>query len=165
MNEQLQKAKDAAYNYLSYRARSVKEVRDKLVQKEFAEEIIEQVVDDLQRQKLLNDREFARRFVEARLGRANGSRKLAQELRRKGIETEIIDEVLGEFAATLDSEERAIGLLGKQAWRYRGLERDKAKRRMLGFLARRGYDAQMARSAVDKVWQELQELEDEVEGS
>ena len=165
MNEQLQKAKDAAYNYLSYRARSVKEVRDKLVQKEFAEEIIEQVVDDLQRQKLLNDREFARRFVEARLGRANGSRKLAQELRRKGIETEIIDEVLGEFAATLDSEERAIGLLGKQTWRYRGLERDKAKRRMLGFLARRGYDAQMARSAVDKVWQELQELEDEVEGS
>ena len=165
MNEQLQKAKDAAYNYLSYRARSVKEVRDKLVQKEFAEEIIEQVVDDLQRQKLLNDREFARRFVEARLGRANSSRKLAQELRRKGIETEIIDEVLGEFAATLDSEERAMGLLGKQAWRYRGLERDKAKRRMLGFLARRGYDAQMARSAVDKVWQELQELEDEVEGS
>ena len=165
MNEQLQKAKDAAYNYLSYRARSVKEVRDKLVQKEFAEEIIEQLVDDLQRQKLLNDREFARRFVEARLGRANGSRKLAQELRRKGIETEIIDEVLGEFAATLDSEERAVGLLGKQAWRYRGLERDKAKRRMLGFLARRGYDTQMARSAVDKVWQELQELEDEVEGS
>lgn len=165
MNEQLQKAKDAAYNYLSYRARSVKELREKLVQKEFAEEIIEQVVDDLQRQKLLNDREFARRFVEARLGRANGSRKLAQELRRKGIETEIIDEVLGEFAATLDSEERAMGLLGKQAWRYRGLERDKAKRRMLGFLARRGYDAQMARSAVDKVWQELQELEDEVEGS
>ena len=165
MNEQLQKAKDAAYNYLSYRARSVKEVRDKLAQKEFAEEIIEQVVDDLQRQKLLNDREFARRFVEARLGRANGSRKLAQELRRKGIETEIIDEVLGEFAATLDSEERAMGLLGKQAWRYRGLERDKAKRRMLGFLARRGYDAQMARSAVDKVWQELQELGDEVEGS
>lgn len=165
MNEQLQKAKDAAYNYLSYRAQSVKEVRDKLAQKEFAEETIEQVVDDLQRQKLLNDSEFARRFVEARLGRANGSRKLAQELRRKGIETEIIDEVLGEFAATLDSEERAIGLLGKQAWRYRGLERDKAKRRMLGFLARRGYDAQMARSAVDKVWQELQELEDEVEGS
>jgi len=165
VNEQLQKAKDAAYNYLSYRARSVKELREKLVQKEFAEEIIEQVVDDLQRQKLLNDREFARRFVEARLGRANGSRKLAQELRRKGIETEIIDEVLGEFAATLDSEERAMGLLGKQAWRYRGLERDKAKRRMLGFLARRGYDAQMARSAVDKVWQELQELEDEVEGS
>ena len=155
MNEQLQKAKDAAYNYLSYRAQSVKEVRDKLAQKEFAEETIEQVVDDLQRQKLLNDSEFARRFVEARLGRANGSRKLAQELRRKGIETEIIDEVLGEFAATLDSEERAIGLLGKQAWRYRGLERDKAKRRMLGFLARRGYDAQMARSAVDKVWQEL----------
>ena len=165
MDEQLQKAKDAAYNYLSYRARSIKEVRDKLVQKEFAEEIVEQVVADLQRQKLLDDREFARRFVEARLGRANGSRKLAMELRRKGVESEIVDETVAEFADTLDSEERAIALLGKQAWRYRGLERDKAKRRMLGFLARRGYDAQMARSAVDKVWQELQELQDEVAGN
>ena len=53
-------------------------------------------------------------------------------------------------------------LLGKQAWRYRGLERDKAKRRMLGFLARRGDDADMARKAVDQVWQELA---DEVEGN
>ncbi|MFL2542132.1 MAG: regulatory protein RecX [Candidatus Latescibacterota bacterium] len=164
MDEQLQKAKDAAYNYLSFRSRSIKEVRDKLLQKQFCEHIVEQVVVDLNRQKLLDDCEFARRFVEARLSRAIGSRKLAQELRRKGVETDIVDEVLGEFADVLDSEERATELLGKQAWRYRGLERDKAKRRMLGFLARRGYDAQMAMSAVDKVWQEIQELQDEVEG-
>ena len=162
MNEQLQKAKDAAYNYLSYRAGSVKEVRDKLAQKDYAAEIIEQVVADLERQQLLDDRDFARRWVEARLRRANGSRKLAQDLRRKGVGSEIVDEVLAEYAAELDSGERAVELLGKQAWRYRGLERDKAKRRMLGFLARRGYDADMARKVVDQVWQELA---DEVEGN
>ena len=75
---------------------------------------------------------------------------------------EIIDEVLEQFAGDLDSNERAVEMLGKQAWRYRGLDCNKAKRRMLGFLARRGYDADMARKAVDHVWQELT---DEVEGN
>ncbi|MEE3258515.1 MAG: regulatory protein RecX [Candidatus Latescibacterota bacterium] len=162
MDDELQKAKDAAYHYLSFRARSVKEVRDKLVQQDCAAEIVAQVLADLERQKLLDDRDFARRWVEARLKRANGSRKLAQDLRRKGVAAEIVNEVLAENAAELDSGERAVELLGKQAWRYRGLERDKAKRRMLGFLARRGYDADMASKAVDQVWQELA---DEVEGN
>ena len=162
MDDELQKAKAAAYHYLSFRARSVKEVRDKLEEKDYPEEIVAQVIADLERQRFLDDCEFARRFVEARLARANGSRKLAQDLRRKGVGSEIIDEILKEFAGELDSNERAVELLGKQAWRYRGLECDKAKRRMLGFLARRGYDADMARKAVDQVWQELA---DEVEGN
>ena len=126
------------------------------------EEIVAQVVADLERQRMLDDREFARRFVEARLARANGSRQLAKELRRNGVGSEIIDEILEEFEDELDSNERAVELLGKQAWRYRGLECDKAKRRMLGFLARRGYDTDMAHKAVDQVWQELA---DEVEGN
>ena len=65
MDDQLQKAKDAAYRYLSYRARSVAEVRDKLKEKDFAAEVVAEVIDDLQRQKLLDDREFARRWIEA----------------------------------------------------------------------------------------------------
>ena len=160
MEDELQKAKDVAYHYLSFRPRSVKEVSDKLAEKNYSEEIVAQVVADLERQRFLDDHEFARRFVEVRLARANGSRKLAQDLWRKGVRSEIIDEVLEEFAGEIDSNERAAELLSKQAWRYRDLERDKAKRRMLGFLARRGYDADTASKAVDQVWQELA---DEVE--
>ncbi|MYK39759.1 MAG: RecX family transcriptional regulator, partial [Gemmatimonadetes bacterium] len=98
MEDQLQKAKDAAYRYLSYRARSVAEVRDKLKEKEFAAEIVAEVIADLQRQQLLDDREFARRWVEARLPRAYGARKLAQDLRHKGVATGVIDEVIAEYA-------------------------------------------------------------------
>ncbi|MCY4606000.1 MAG: regulatory protein RecX [Gemmatimonadetes bacterium] len=161
MEDQLQKAKDAAYRYLSYRARSVAEVRGKLREKDFAAKVVTEVIDDLQRQKLLDDREFARRWVEARLPRAYGARKLAQDLRHKGVATGVIDEVIAEYAPVLDSSERTVALLSKQAWRYRGLAPDKAKRRMLGFLARRGCDAEMARAAVEQVWQELA---NEVEG-
>ena len=161
MDDQLQKAKDAAYRYLSYRARSVAEVRDKLKEKDFTAEVVAEVVADLQRQQLLDDREFARRWVEARLPRAYGARRLAQDLRHKGVATGVVDEVLAEYAPALDSSERTVALLSKQAWRYRGLPSDKAKRRMLGFLARRGCDAEMARAAVEQVWQELA---NEVEG-
>ena len=161
MDDQLQKARDAAYRYLSYRARSVAEVRDKLTEKDFAAEVVAEVVADLQRQKLLDDREFARRWVEARLPRAYGARRLAQDLRHKGVAAGVVDEVLAEYAPVLDSGDRAVELLNKQAWRYRGLAADKAKRRMLGFLARRGCDQEMARAAVEQVWQELA---NEVEG-
>ncbi len=161
MDDQLQKAKDAAYRYLGYRARSVAEVRDKLREKDFAAEVVAEVISDLQRQKLLDDREFARCWVEARLQRANGARKLAQDLRHKGVAAGVVDEVLAEYAPALDSGERAVELLSKQAWRYRGLAPDKAKRRMLGFLARRSCDEEMARAAVEQVWKELA---DEVEG-
>ena len=162
MEDQLQKAKDAAYRYLSYRARSTAEVRDKLREKEFAAEVVAEVVADLQRQKLLDDREFARRWVEARLPRAYGARKLVQDLRHKGVAAGVVDEVLAEYASALNSGERAVDLLSKQAWRYRGLAPDKAKRRMLGFLARRGCNEEMAKAAVEQVWQELA---NEVEGN
>ena len=161
MEDQLQKAKDAAYRYLSYRARSVAEVCNKLREKEFAAAVVAAVVADLQRQKLLDDREFARRWVEARLPRAHGARKLAQDLRHKGVAAGVVDEVMAEYAPALDSGELAVELLSKQAWRYRGLAPDKAKRRMLGFLARRGCDREMARAAVEQIWQELAH---EVEG-
>ena len=161
MDDPRQTAKEVAYRYLGYRARSVAEVRDKLQEKDFAAEVVAETLAHLQQQKLLDDREFARRWVEARLQRAYGPRKLAQELRHKGVAAEVIDEVLAEYAAAFDSSERAVALLSKQAWRYRGLPPDKAKRRMLGFLARRGCEAEMARKVVEQVWQELA---DEVAG-
>ena len=160
--EPLQKARALSYNYLSMRARSVHELQQKLKSKEFSDEVIEEVVADFQRLNLLDDRAFARRWVESRMERAAGARKFAFDLRRKGIDAAIIDEVLAEFKAQLNAPERALALLRKQAWRYRGLEREKAQRRMLGFLARRGCDPQAAIAAIGQIWEELQE--DEVTG-
>ena len=54
MDDELQKAKDAAYHYLSFRARSVKEVRDKLEEKDYPEGIVAQVIADLERQRFLD---------------------------------------------------------------------------------------------------------------
>ena len=155
--KEIQKARDASLKYLSARARSVHEMREKLRQKEISEEVVDQVVADLERLKLLDDREFARNWVESRMrNRPAGALKLAQELRKKGIDKAVIDDLLEEFGEALDSIETATALLRRQKWRYAGLEEVKAKRRMLGFLARRGYESGTVYKAIDKVWEELQ---------
>jgi regulatory protein len=156
MEEESQKARDVALSFLSARARSVHEVREKLQRQRFAAGVIERVIADFRRLKLLDDREFARSWVESRAGRRPaGTAKFVQDLRRKGIDREIIDEVLAEFAEELDSDETAASLLRRQRWRFAGVEEVKAKRRMLGLLARRGYAQETAQKAVETVWEEF----------
>jgi regulatory protein len=157
---ELHKAREAGLVYLSGRARSVEEVRQKLGEEAFAGEVVERVVADFERLKLLDDRELARRWVERSVAqRPSGATRLRQELRKRGVAGGIIDEVLAEFGPLLGSAEQAAGLLRKQAWRYRGVEEDKARRRMLGFLARRGYGPDEAREAVEQVWKEMESNE------
>lgn len=154
---EVQKARDAGFNLLSARARTVYELREKLRRKEFSDGLIDQVVADFQRLKLLDDREFARNWVESRRrNRPAATAKLALELRRKGVAGEVIDEVLTECGGELDTSETAADILRRQGWRYAGLEEMKAKRRMLGFLARRGYGQETARKAIEQIWKELQ---------
>ena len=103
-------------------------MRDKLRDKEFGDELIDQVVADLERLHLLDDRAFARGWIESRMrNRPSGTFRLARELHQKGIDKEIVDELLEEFGDELDSAETAAGLLRRQGWRYTGLEEMKAK--------------------------------------
>jgi len=158
LEDEVKKARDVGLSYLSARARSVQEVREKLRQKRFSTEVIDQVVADLERLKLLDDRALARNWVELRMRhRPAGAFRFAQDLRSRGIDKNIIDEVLEEFREELDSTKAAVALLRRQRGRYAGLEETKAKRRMLGFLARRGYEPETAREAVEAIWRELQE--------
>ena len=153
-----QKARQIGLTYLSSRARTVHEVREKLHDKKFADRVIDQAIEDLKRLNLLDDRAFAYRWIESRIAgqHSAGARKFTQDLRRKGIAAEIIVEVLEEFSEDLESGSAAVNLLSRQQWRYRELDESKAKRRMLGLLARRGYNQELAFKAVEQVWEEMQ---------
>lgn len=85
-------ALDQAYNYLSYRARSAREIRDHLVKKGHSELVIGETLEHLARYGYVNDLEFARQFV---CSKDNwGPRRLQFELRRKGIESPVIERVM-----------------------------------------------------------------------
>ena len=160
---EVRKARDVGLTFLSARDRSVQEMREKLLQNKFAPEVIDEAIADLQRLNLLDDRTFAHRWVESRLqGKAASRRKFAQDLQRKGIHRDIIDAVLEEFKDRLESEAAAVNLLRRVAWRYRGVDRVKAKRRMFGLLGRRGYEHETAIKAIEQIWEEIER--DDLEG-
>ena len=149
------RARQLALSYLAARDRSVRQVRDKLTQKEFRAGVVDSVIDGLVEDRLLDDIGFARRWVQTRQqSRPSGARRFTAELRGKGVDAEVVAQVLAEFV-DVGSEETAVQLLRGQVSRYRGVEEIRAKRRMYGLLARRGFDSETASRAVDKVWGQM----------
>ena len=93
--DRLGRAQEQTYRFFSYRPRSEKEIRDYLGKKGLREEEKEKIVKKLKEEKLIDDLEFARWFLEQRQTfRPKGSYALRQELRQKGIGEKIIDQVL-----------------------------------------------------------------------
>ena len=141
-----------ALNFLSYRPRSEDEVRRNLIKHGYDEPIIEEILSRLRRGRLVDDENFAELWVENRSEfRPRGGRMLRQELRQKGISDQVIAEALEE----LDEDELALKAARKKARRYRELEWMDFRKKMSGFLARRGFNYGIISTVVPKVWEEV----------
>ena len=140
----------AGLNLLSYRPRTVKELEDRLARNGFAEPAVNAAIDRLAGWGYLDDGAFARRWVENRTEhRPRGARLLAQELRQKGVDRELIGETIEE--AEIDELAAAIRAGERKAQSYASLEGAVARRRLTGFLARRGFSGGTVRQAVDQL--------------
>src|SRR6266480_6627260 len=107
-----QRAVERALNYLSFRPRSREEVRRYLRRKETPPELIERVFERLDHLDLVNDRAFTTFWVEAREQfNPRGARALKNELRMKGVEREVVDEMITDEK----DEERALRAGHKKA--------------------------------------------------
>lgn len=142
-----------ALNFISYRPRSEKEVRQNLQKHNTPEETITEVIARLHKSGLVNDLQFAKAWVENRSTfRPRGRRALAVELRQKGITNEAVDEALRD----IDEDNLAYHAALKQSRRYAGLEWQAFRQKMSAFLARRGFSYEVAKSVIEKVWREMQ---------
>ena len=133
------KAKKSAMNMLAMRDHSSAELREKLIKRELMPEAVDDLIAKLQKSRLLNDEEFAHRYVRAHRERRKLSQSaLRRELGKKGIPAELIsnavDDVDGE-------EELARQVAEKKAASSRGLDYKVRERRILGMLARRGFSS------------------------
>jgi regulatory protein len=150
--DEIEVAYQKALNYLSYRSRSEREVSDNLRKHKFPSDVIQEVIDRLRRNRLVDDHDFARIWVENRSDfRPRGRRALSVELHRKGIQKDIIDEVLQD----LDEDELAFQAAIKQSRKYQGLDWEGFRKKMVAFLARRGFSYGVAVPIVKKIWSEV----------
>ncbi len=115
-DETLQQAVDRAYNFLSYRPRSRAEVRRYLLRKETPPDIIEAAMARLDRFDLVDDRLFATFWIENRQQFSpRGVRAIKNELRMKGVEREVVDELIEDVAEK--DEELALRVARKKGSR------------------------------------------------
>ncbi|MBN1400299.1 MAG: RecX family transcriptional regulator [Anaerolineae bacterium] len=149
----IERAHERALHYLSYRPRSEREVRRYLQRKEFGEEAIDEVLARLKRTHLVDDLAFARSWVENRESlRPRGPWMLKAELRQKGLSDQIIDAVL----VDLDEEASALKASEAAVRRYARLSEQVFRRRLWGYLQRRGFGYDVCRSVVNRRWVELE---------
>lgn len=148
MVRQYRFALDRAVGYLAARARSKREIEQKLLQAGYRPCTVEMVLYKLERENLLDDADFARQWVEARSTRKLGRSRIAQELRRKGISQEEAEEALSAIEDD-DQLAGAVALAQKAAARMKpGEDQRKAASRITGMLARRGYSWDIAKEAI-----------------
>lgn len=146
-------------HYLEYRPRSEKEIRDyltkKLSQLSHADlSVIDLIIHKLKQQKFLDDREFARMWVRSRTSyKPKGEYVIRLELKQKGIKEDIIDEVLENPEIRVDSDlDLAIQLLEKKKKKYQDMQYQERFQKAGSMLARRGYDLDTIRKAIDRVF-------------
>ena len=115
--------------------------------------MIEQTLSTLERLRVVDDRDFAFRFVEEKLRlRPAGKPVLRRDLARRGVEAPLIEDVLTEVLDEVDLEAVAFRLLSARRSRYLQLDRNKAMNRMYSFLARRGFGPDVARAVTARAW-------------
>ena len=135
---------DRALNMLALRARSAAELRRLLLRKREPADLVDAAIERLLRAGFLDDESFARQFARSKLlGAGLSRRRVQQELARRGVSREIADAALAEVFAEehLDEEDGLQRVARKKLKSLERLDAATQRRRLYGFLARRGYDS------------------------
>jgi len=152
-NEDVDRAHDRALGFLGFRPRSAHEVERYLRQKGFGPQTVEIVRERLTSAGLLDDGQFAEYWISNRSTFSpRGRRALRQELRQKGLASDAIDRAMEESP---DEAELAIQAGRKRLSTFARLEQDEFRRRMMGFLSRRGFGYGEAHEATKRLWEEV----------
>jgi len=137
---------DRALGLLASRPRSRRELEIRLRSAGFDREAVAEELARLEEVGLLDDERFAREFAEHSLGRKlSGRRAVASSLAAKGVARPMIERALQDVEG--DEDARADELARARASRLQGLAPEVAYRRLVSFLARRGYEGAVARRA------------------
>ena len=154
---QYRHALDRAVAFLAGRARSRREMEERLLRSGYRPCTVEMVLYKLEKEGLLDDADFARQWVDARSARRMGRGRIAQELRRKGVSAREAEEAL-EGLSDEEQLEGAIVLVEKAMARTpSGEDPRKTAARITAMLARRGYDYDTAREAISRVMEDIHE--------
>jgi len=157
LEEERKKIEHAGNHYLSYRPRTIKEMRIHLQQKGFEQKLIEGAIDGWLKRGYLDDRQFAQIWVKERLTFKNkGKSYIYEELKQKGIAREWIEQAL----AQIEEEAELMACLESARKKQRYLveeDRTKGKAKLISYLIRRGFSLEMSKQVYKQLVAEINE--------
>jgi len=157
ISDRLEIAYQHAVKLMRYRLRTEAEIRQRLCDHGVNEKDIDAVILRLIENGLVNDHHFAQSWVDNRNDlRPRSRRALSFELKRLGIDPKIIEQTLANF----DDHKAAQNAARKQAKKLKTLEWISFRKKLLAYLARRGFNYETSCLAVEQVWAELLEAND-----
>jgi regulatory protein len=145
VHQELCRAADAeaafrtALRVLERRPFAVRDLSRRLVLKGHPPEAADQAVARAVGLGLVNDETYARHFIQTRSARGRGPSRLRRELTAMGVLPSLVDRLLSEELPEEQTLDRVSVLARKRASQLSGLPRHDRLRRVVAYLARRGY--------------------------
>lgn len=153
MAEEKQRVFESAVNLLSFKARSEAELYKRLLQRGYEVPHIDEAMEKLRSYGYLNDAQYARSYAKDQQHiKKQGIRGVKQALKQRGIEENLIQEVIEEVHDKEAELDQAISLCEKKA-RQNSKEEPiwRQKQRWIQFLVRKGYAFDIAQQAANTV--------------
>ena len=144
-----QEAFDDAMRLIRRRMQSERQLRTKLGRREFGPAVLDAVIATLKRLGYVDDARFARdRAADQATVKKHGKQRAVQELMRSGVPKPTAERAVAEAYKDVDPRTAAVEVAAKKAASLKRLDALTAKRRLIGFLQRRGFDYETIAHAV-----------------
>lgn len=141
-----------ALRSLELRPFARKDLGRRLTRKGHVPVAVEAALERVSALGLLDDASFARGYVQSRAARGRGPSRLAHDLLAMGVERSVIDQALAaQWPEGADHAAVPLALATKRAGQLGGLPRQTRRRRLLAYLARRGFSGREITEMVDRV--------------
>lgn len=139
-SQDLKKAMDTAIRILTRRNHASGEIRRKLRQRGFGADIIQAVISECERLHYVDDRETARLYFRELKKKGWGTQKIRAEMRKKGLQGDLAESLISDYAESQEEREMARNLLEKKKTAFdREKDRRKRKEKIFRFLSSRGF--------------------------
>jgi regulatory protein len=143
----------AALRSLETRGRARRDLRRRLLQKQHPPEAVDEALARLEARGLLDDRRFAAEYAARRAAAGRGAQRLVTDLLAQGVDRGVAQTAVTEALAQegVDARQMARTVAVRRAAQLGDLPAAVRKRRLLAYLARRGYSAVEVKELVEEL--------------
>ena len=140
LKDEFAKARDYGYSLISYRDRSEWELKNRILEKGFQREVAIEVVNWFKKEGIVNDRNFANRWLDGVLQtKPMGKMRVLHELRAKRIDDGIIEDVCDKRLGYQTEMELAKKACNKRMNVLKNYPPEVGKRRLFQYMKNRGF--------------------------